>query len=320
VPDRARADHTGVAPPFVVIAHRLQSRVPRIRLLCAGEAFEDLVFVGVERLPRPGEEVRTDRFSATVGGGAVIAAVAAAGLGLEVALASGLSDAASRRLRREGIRVENLRKPGEPHAVTAAISTSAERAFVTFDGMNAQLGRRLPPVLRSTRANHVHLALYPRDTTAWARHLRTLRGRRISTSWDFGWNDVLARDPGLTSLIDALDVVFVNEKEAALYANTRNLRRALPYWRERRPLVVIKRGSKGSCAIDASGGEWSAKAPAVRSIDTTGAGDAFNGGFLTAWLRGRPVAACLAAGNRIGAASTRRAGGIDALRRRGRRT
>ena len=46
-----------------------------MHLLCAGEAFEDLIFVGLERLPGPGEEVRTDRFTATIGGGAVITAV-----------------------------------------------------------------------------------------------------------------------------------------------------------------------------------------------------------------------------------------------------
>lgn len=44
-------------------------------LLCAGESFDDLVFSGLERLPRPGEEVRTDRFTSTIGGGAVITAV-----------------------------------------------------------------------------------------------------------------------------------------------------------------------------------------------------------------------------------------------------
>jgi sugar/nucleoside kinase (ribokinase family) len=289
----------------------LQSRVP-IRLLSAGEAFDDLVFVGLDRLPRAGEEVRTDRFSATIGGGAVITAVAAARLRVPVALISGLSERAERRLRAERIAVTNLRKPGEPHAITAALSIGRERAFVTFEGMNGKLERRLAPALKTARASHVHLALYPRDTAGWRRRLNALRRRGVTSSWDFGWIDQLARDPHLTALIDSLDVVFVNEREAALYSGAPDLETSLPFWRDRRPLVVIKLGGDGCFAIKGTS-EWRVKAPKITPVDTTGAGDAFNGGFLASWLRGAPMPACLRAGNRIGAASTRRAGGIEAL-------
>src|SRR5205823_1423104 len=104
----------------------------------------------------------------------------------------GLSDNAAARLRREKIRITNLRKPHERQAVTVALSTGADRAFVTFDGVNSRLEPRLTRVLRSTRASHVHLALYPRNTRAWTRQVWALRRRHITTSWDFGWNDVLA--------------------------------------------------------------------------------------------------------------------------------
>ena len=54
-------------------------------------------------------------------------------------------------------------------------------------------------------------------------------------------------------------------------------------------------------------------APKVRVVDTTGAGDAFNGGFLAALVRGRPLAECLRLGTLVGSLSTRAAGGLDAL-------
>ena len=56
-------------------------RVPRIDLLTVGEAFQDLIFVGLPHMPRSGEELRTPQFVSTIGGGAVITAAAASRLG-----------------------------------------------------------------------------------------------------------------------------------------------------------------------------------------------------------------------------------------------
>jgi sugar/nucleoside kinase (ribokinase family) len=148
-------------------------------MLSAGEAFEDLGFVGLPRLPGFGEEVRTDNFSASIGGGAIITAIAAARLGLPVSVASGLSPAAEARLRAEGIGVTNLRRPGEPHAVSAALSTTSERAFVTFDGVNTRLEPRVARAIASTRATPVHLARYPRDCAADASSHRASPARHL---------------------------------------------------------------------------------------------------------------------------------------------
>ena len=114
------------------------------RLLTAGEAFEDLVFVGLERLPAPGEEVKTDSFHATIGGGAVITAVAAARLGVSTAILSALSAPAVARLHRERVRVHNLRQPREPHAISAALSTT------TVGRVQTVLGDSVLPMLPHT--------------------------------------------------------------------------------------------------------------------------------------------------------------------------
>ena len=51
---------------------------------------------------------------------------------------------------------------------------------------------------------------------------------------------------------------------------------------------------------------------AVEAVDTTGAGDAFDAGFLAAWLEGRPLADALRFAVACGSLSTRAAGGTDA--------
>lgn len=293
-----------------------------MRLVCAGEAFEDLIFVGLDRLPELGEEIKTDRFESTIGGGAVITAVRAARLGMNTTLISALSDHAVVRLKEERVEVINLKKPGERHAITAALSTGVDRAFVTFNGVNAHLEARLPRALRDAvlpdsgrtrragrKRTHVHLCFYPHDCPYWSRVVTRLRTRGITTSWDFGWNEPLSNDRGLVELIDALDFVFVNEHEARLYTGQETLEAAIAEWRRRRAITIVKIGEAGAVWV-APDRDIHAAAPPVKVVDTTGAGDSFNAGFLVAWMNGQSPAQCLKAGNKVGAASTRQAGGL----------
>ena len=289
-----------------------------VDLVTVGEAFEDLVFLGLPRLPRLGEEIKTDRFLQTPGGGAVITAVAASRLGTRCRVVSGLGDGTAAVLRREGVEVHNLRREREPHAITAALSTKRDRSFVTFNGVNDRLEPRFAAAAGREKARHLHFAFYPRDCRRWERVVAAARRRGISTSWDFGWNEGLVRDPGLPGLVAALDYVFFNEMEAPLYARRRSLERAIEHWRGAARNAIVKLGPRGSRWV-ADSVDVSVPAPPAKVVDTTGAGDAFDGGFLAALLRGADPAACLKEGNRVGALSTRKPGGIAGLPRARRR-
>ena len=251
-----------------------------------------------------------------MGGGTLITAIAACRLGASVEVVSALVADAVKRLKAEGARVRNLRRAGEPHAVSVALSTRHDRAFATFDGVNERLevrvleqfARRLP------RATHVHMALGPHEMPEWLQVLTRLRARGVTTSWDFGWHEDLPARRGFKALLAALDWVFVNESEARLYAGASTLAQATARWHTMARHTVVKHGARGAFAL-VDGAVLRVPAPRVRVVDTTGAGDAFNGGFLAALVQGRDVSACLRAGVRIGSLSTRAAGGIDALPR-----
>ena len=103
-------------------------------------------------------------------------------------------------------------------------------------------------------------------------------------------------------VIAGLDVVFMNAAEASLYARARRRART----------AVIKLGARGSRWLSRTV-DVTVSAPRVRVVDTTGAGDAFNGGFLASFLEGRPPRECLRRGNIVGAASTTKAGGLAGL-------
>jgi sugar/nucleoside kinase (ribokinase family) len=289
--------------------------VPRVDVLTVGEAFEDLIFVGLPHMPRSGEELKTARFVSTIGGGAVITATAVSRLGLRAGVVSGLSRDAAIALRRDRVRVVNLKRTGEAHAVTVSLSTRRDRSFVTFNGVNDRLESRLPAALARQRAAHVHFALAPRRCDRWARVVGRLRAHGVTTSWDFGWSPSLRGSRGFRELVGAVDLVFVNEAEAALYAGTRRYAAALGFWRRSARNTVIKLGRRGSrwVAEEPARLDVAVPAPRVRAVDTTGAGDAFNGGFLVGLLGRRPPRECLRIGNFVGARSTLAAGGVAAL-------
>jgi sugar/nucleoside kinase (ribokinase family) len=283
---------------------------PPIDLFTVGEAFEDIIFVDLPRLPGPGEEVKTSRLVRTIGGGAVITAVAAARLGLRCGVLSGLSREAAARLRGENVKVRNLRRSGEPHAVSAALSTKTDRSFVTFNGINDELEGRLLKEIEKVSARHIHLAFYPLDCRQWLDVILRLRSRGISTSWDLGWNEGLLKDSAFLETLHALDYLFLNEMEAVLYSGARTLEDALSYWKTQPEKAIVKLGEKG-CIWPAR--SLRAAAPRVAVVDTTGAGDAFNGGFLYGLIRGLSPRDCLRTGIRVGSMSTRAAGGLDGL-------
>ena len=277
-----------------------------VDLVTAGDAFEDFVFAKLPRLPRAGEELKTPTLVRTPGGGVVITAVAAARLGLRCEAIAAFAPDSARRLARERVRVVNLRRPRERPAMTVAMSTPRDRAFVTFAGVNDAVEPRLMRAVRRATARHVHFALQPARCAPWTSVVLALRARGVTTSWDFGWSEPLARDRGLARLAASVDYLFVNAQESKLYG------RAIVSGAQ---TAIVKLGARGARWIS-SDAAFTVAAPRVRAVDTTGAGDAFDGGFLFALLRGKPPRDCMRIANAVAAQSTRAPGGLDGLPRR----
>jgi len=117
----------------------------------------------------------------------------------------------------------------------------------------------------------------------------------------------------LMKVFPYVDVFLPNAREARKITGTENLETAMAHLAKLVPLVVVKVGAEG--AIAQRGLEcFASPALKVNAVDAVGAGDSFDAGLLSQYLRGSDLPTCLAVGNVAGALSTTRAGGTEAFR------
>ena len=100
----------------------------------------------------------------------------------------------------------------------------------------------------------------------------------------------------LRGQLSKFDLLLLNEAEATFISGEASSDAALRYLLQFVSSVVIKRGAAGAIAGTRSGDYFTASAKATRVIDTTGAGDAFNAGFIAAWVKTGRIDAALESG------------------------
>jgi 2-dehydro-3-deoxygluconokinase len=124
------------------------------------------------------------------------------------------------------------------------------------------------------------------------------------------WSAERARR-ALSELAGLADIVLTGADEAALVSG-RQANAAAWFLERGARLVVVKEGAAGAWATDGSETARVAARP-VTPVDPVGAGDAFDGGFLSGWLRGLGLEDCLAVGAAAGAACVQVPGDLDGL-------
>jgi len=287
------------------------------KILVAGDINVDLICSGYQAFPAPGKEVLVDDFVMTLGGSSAICAMGLARLGNPVAFigkvgADSWGDYCIETLRAAGIDVSGLsRDPTLRTGVTISITSANDRALVTFAGSVAALRAADVDAWALDHAGHLHVSSFflQHDLRPAFRRLFALaRSAGLSTSLDPGFDPAERWDRDLFEALEAVDVLFPNEVELAAISGTADLADGLRRLSSDRTRVVAKLGRRGSATLTK---DLLLEVPAfaIDPIDTTGAGDSFDAGFLHAWLREQPLRECLRWGSACGALSTRGLGG-----------
>ncbi len=107
---------------------------------------------------------------------------------------------------------------------------------------------------------------------------------------------IYARRKDVMKLVEKCTVFLPNKNEIETITKKDYREGAKEILKSMDGVVVVKLGKEGCYATD---GDIEIRVDAfkVKAVDTTGAGDAFNAGFLHAWIRGYDLEMCLKAGN-----------------------
>jgi sugar/nucleoside kinase (ribokinase family) len=300
-----------------------------IDVLVIGEINPDIVIADPDPVPQFGEVERIVRSVVmTVGSSSAIFACGAARLGLRVAFVGVVGDDAFGRFMLDAMAARGVDvgactvDPTRPTGATVILSSGRDRAMLTAMGTIGALEVDAVPDALLVRARHLHLSCFYLQEASRERlpgFFAMARKRGLTTSFDTNWDPTEQWDGGVHAMLQAADVFFPNAAEATRIAGIADPEEAARALATRAatgrpdggPIVVVKRGADGALASRA--GDPLVHGPAMRvdPIDTTGAGDSFDAGFLRSWLDGASIADSLELAAACGALSTLSVGGVD---------
>lgn len=295
----------------------MRRRSAKRGVVVIGELNVDMVASGLAGPPQMGAEIMAEDFELTLGSASAIFACGMAKLGHDVTFISqvGRDDFGEfclDALRAARIPTNNILRDGSiKTGVTISLSTRRDRALVTYPGAIASLnyGQLKMALLKGQR--HLHMTSYFLQSSlrpSFPRIFQEARRMGLTTSFDPNSDPEHAWGEAIGDVLSETDVLLLNESEALQLTRAKSVQSALKVLGQRVSCAVIKLGPKGSLAIK-DGEVTSAPGFKVEALDTTGAGDSFAAGFVSAYLRGESLAESLGAGNACGALSTLKAGG-----------
>ena len=287
------------------------------RVLVVGEINVDLILQGAHAFPTPGKEVLVDDVVLTLGSASAICAMGLARLGTPVAFLGKVGtdpwgEFCLDVMRAAAIDVSLVIAEAKiKTGVTVSFTSPRDRALVSYLGSIRALRAEDVPNRAFRGFDHLHVSSYflqeglrPGIRGLFAR----AHAAGLTTSLDPGFDPSERWDPDIVATLAETDLFFPNDVEVAAIAHGPDVADALRRLENGRTRVIAKLGAQGCLTLE-DGRPLAVPAFRIHPVDTTGAGDSFDAGFLHAWLRGMPLLDSLRWGAACGSLSTRGLGG-----------
>ena len=289
-----------------------------IDIVVLGEVNPDLVLTGKNVEPVFGQVERlVDGANLTVGGSGAIFACGAARLGLRTAMVGLVGDdpfgtfmvdqLRRRDVRTDGIVVSDTVSTG----LTVILNRGEDRAILTHLGAMGAMSADMVDRSLLARARHVHVTSYFMQRAlqpGLPGLLAAFRAGGGTVSVDTNYDPDQRWGDGIEAVLRCTDVMLPNETEALALGGHPDVPAAAAALARRVPTVVVKLGERGAYA-HSDGETMTVPSPRTEPVDTTGAGDSFDAGYVFGWLAGLPLRQRLGLATACGSLSTRQVGG-----------
>jgi len=292
-------------------------------VLVIGELNVDLILRGLNGvLPEIGKEILAEEMTLTLGSSSAIFAANLSTLGPRVSFLGKighdnfgdlvLSSLEARKVDTSHI----LRSRDHYTGITIVLSYVDDRANITYPGAMDHLSvdEISREVLRE--AKHLHLSsvfLQKALLPGVVRLFRMAKEEGLTTSFDPQWDPEERWEINLQELLPFVDLFLPNMEEIKQMTGTEDVEEAVHKLSAYANVIVVKDGARGAY-MWAEGVRYDQRAflnPAP--VDTVGAGDSFNAGFIARFVKGAPLPVCLEQGALTGAVNTTSPGGISAF-------
>ncbi len=289
-------------------------------LVVVGEINPDIILQAKDLKPEYGQaEKLIDDASFTIGASAVIVAAGAAKLGLKVAFVGLVADdlfAKYMLQEMQGLNIDVSRvvvKAELKSGFSIIFLEKNDRAIMTYAGSIDKLKYSDIDLSILDKAKHLHLSsffLLKELRPDIPKLFKLAKSKALTTSLDSNW-DPSNNWTGITETLKYTDIFLPNENEILALSKKDNISEAVKLLSEQVAIIALKLGEKGAI-VKTKNKEISVEPIKVEVVDTTGAGDSFDAGFLHGFINGLSLEACLKQAVICGSLSTRAAGGTTA--------
>ena len=292
-------------------------------VLVVGELNVDLILSDIEKFPEIGKEVLAHGMTLTLGSSSAIFASNISSLGARVAFLGKIGkdkfgEVVLETLKTNHVDVSMVKTDENAGTgATIVLYVDEDRANTTYPGAMDLLTPGDITEEDLKKARHLHFSSYFLQPGMWkglGQLFRLARKLGLTTSFDMQWDPKETWDMDMEDILPHVNVFLPNEMELKSLTGKKDLYEAIDSVKKYSETIVIKRGNKGSIVVQDNNLFDLPSFLNEKVIDTVGAGDSFNAGFIFKYIQNGNISECQKFGNLAGAVSTTAAGGTTAFK------